>query len=186
MPTTFNYISASPLAGILGLSSGSFYKLDPTGTVPIEPLADIIPGVTPFRVVLSMIDQETYTQNYRVTTNTLQDFTDTTPNVHRELAQISVTGFFSSAPPMSLTGLPPIPTFGFRLDLLQMANLERMAEERRPIMFISARVSLATCFIQSVTRQWSPNAGQSTPVTVTLMEARIASPFNIAAALISH
>jgi len=181
MPTTFTLVSASPLAGILGLSTASFYKLDPTGTVPIEPLADIIPGVTPFRVTMSMIDNENYVQSYRVTQNTMQDFTDTTPNVHRELIMLTINGTLSSAPPMSLTGLPPPPTFGFRIDLLQMANLERMADERKPIMVITPRVSLATCFIQSIQRPWAPTNGESVPVIVSVLEARIASPFNVAA-----
>lgn len=179
MPTNFTAFSASPLAGLLGLTTASFFKLDPSNTVPVEPVADIVPGITPFRVTLSMIESENHTQSYRVTTNTLQDFTDTTPNVHRELIQLSITGFFSSAPPMSLTGLPPPPTFGFRIDLLQMANLERIADARKPIMVVTPRVSLAKCFIQSISRPWAPTDGQSTPVVINVIEARIASPFNV-------
>lgn len=179
MPTNFSFISASPLAGFLGLSTASFYKLDPTATSPIEPLADIVPGVTPFRVTLSMIDNENYIQSYRVTQNALQDFTDVTPNVHRELIQLTITGTMSAAPPMSISGLPQPPTFGFRLDLLQVSNLERMAAERRPIMVITPRVSLAKCFIQSINRLWTPLDGDSTPLVITVIEARIASPFSV-------
>ena len=178
MPSFNTIVSSSPLAGLLGLSTASFFRLDPTFTVPIEPLADIVPGVTPFRVTLSMVDAENHTRSYRITQNTLQDFTDTTPNVHRELIQIAITGTLSASPPMSLAGVPPPPTFGFRLDLLQMANLERMADERKPIMVVTPRVSLATCFVQSIQRVWAPSDGESTPVTITVIEARIATPFS--------
>ena len=169
--------SVSPFAGLLGISTASFFKLDPTGKIPLEPVVDIVPGVTPFRVTLSMIDSETHTQSYRITTNVLQDFTDTTPNVHRELIQLSITGVISASPPMSLAGLPPPPTLGFRFDLVLLKNLERMAAERRPIMVVTPRVSLATCFIQSIQRPWVPADGESTPVTINVIEARIATPF---------
>jgi len=164
--------------GIIGFNTASFYRLDPTGTVPIEPIADIVPGVTPFRVTFDMIDSESQMQAYRVTRNTLQDFSDVTPNVHKELTQITITGTLSAAAPMSIVGLPPLPTFGARLDLLRLANLERIADQRRPIMCVTPRVSLARCFITSITRPWVPSDGDSSVVTVTVLEARIASPYN--------
>jgi len=179
MATNFFGIPNSPVWGLLGWQTASFYALDPaTSTVPIEPLADIIPTVTPFRVAMSAIDNENYVQNYRVTRNALQDFTDVTPNVHKNLTELTITGVFSSAPNMSLLGVPITPpTFGFRLDLLQMANLERMADKRRPVMVITPRVCLARAFIASVTRPWTPADGENLPVVVQVIEARIASPF---------
>lgn len=180
MPTNFYGIPNSPIWGLLAHQTASFYQLDPaTYTVPVEPLADIIPTVTPFRIAVSSIDNENYVQNYRVTRNALQDFTDVTPNVHKELTELTITGVFSSAPNMSLLGIPTSPpTFGFRLDLLQMANLERMADKRKPIMVITPRVCLARAFIQSITRPWQPNDGVNSPVIVQVIEARIASPFS--------
>jgi len=176
MSGDYEVLSSSSFGGIIGVTTASFYRISPVG-IPLEPLADIVPAVTPFRVALSMIDREQHTQNYRVTMNALQDFTNTAANVHRELEQLNIVGSFSSAPPMSLSGLPQLPTFGFRTDLLQMANLTRMAELREPIMVVTPRVSLASAFIRSIQRPWTPKQGPNTTIVISLIEARIASPF---------
>jgi len=180
MPTNLQTIfgGGGGFDGIIGVNTASFYRLDPTCTVPIEPIIDIVPGVTPFRITLDMIDNESKVQSYRVTTNTLQDFSDVTPNCHKDLVQIAITGVLSACAPMSIVGLPPLPTFGARLDLLRIGNLERLADLRRPIMCVTPRVSLARCWITSITRPWVPLDGESTPVTITVLEARIAAPFN--------
>jgi hypothetical protein len=170
------------MIGILGASTCSIYKLDPlTSTVPIEPVADIVPGVTPFRVTFDVVQQEQSQRNYRITQNTLQDFTDTTPNVHKELQVITVSGVLSAVGPLSLGGAPPPATFGFRLDLLRIANLERLADARAPVMVVTPRVSLAAAFISNITRPWTPADGESTPVQITFVEARILSPITGAA-----
>lgn len=160
-------------AGQLGIVTCSVFRLDPTGTVPVEPVVDIVPGVTPFRVTIDVITQEQKTSNYRVTRNTLQDMTDTTPNNHRELEVINVSGVLSSMGPLTVAGGPPPATFGFRLDLQRINNLERLAAERRPVMVVTPRVSLASAFITSISRPWTPANGESTPVTITFMETRV-------------
>lgn len=180
MPTNTTFAGGKPpFSGVISIRTASFYKLDPTGRAPIEPIADVVPSVTPFRVAMDMVDQETYTQAYEVTRNVLQDFTDTTPNVHRAPIELSITGTFTAVGPLSPVGQPP--TFGFRFDLFRMAQLERMAEERRPIMVVTPRVSLATAFVQGIQRPWAPADGESTLVTISVIEARIIRPDDVVA-----
>lgn len=168
-----------PLAGIISLFTASFYKLNPAGTNAIEPIADLVPSVTPNRVALDMIDAENYAENYTVTQNVLQDFTNTTPNVHRELIQLQITGTFSAVGPLLPIG--QVPTFGFRFDLYRLNQLRAMAEARKPIMVITPRVSLPAAFFTSIQTNWNPAEGESIPMTVTLMEARLVGPNTVAA-----
>ena len=176
------YGGDSGLSGVLGLVTCSIFALDPTGTVPIEPVLDLVPGVTPFRVTFDVIKSENKSAKYRVTTNTLQDFSDTTPNVHQDLAEITVTGVLSSMGPLSLAG-GPVPTLGARLDLLRIANLERIADKRRPVMVVTPRISLSKAFITNISRPWSPSDGESTVVQISFIQARILSPLLGAALL---
>lgn len=174
LPT--NAYITNPFGGVLSLFTASFYKLNRTRSQPVEPIADIIPAVTGKRVAMDMVDSETYTQNYAVTRNTIQDFTDTTPNIYREPIELSITGTFTASGPLLPVG--NVPTFGYRFDLLRLAQLNRMAAERQPIMVVTPRVSLAQAFIQSITHPWTPNEAQSTVVTVNLIECRILRPID--------
>lgn len=101
----------------------------------------------------------------------LQDLLDTTPNVHREPVELSISGTLSAVGPVL-----QLPTFGFRFDLLRLWELELMADQRKPIMVVTPRVSIAAGFIQSLQRNWSPADGESINVTVQIVEARILSP----------
>jgi hypothetical protein len=177
MPVNPLLFASKPLQGLISTQTASFYMLDPTGTVPVEVIADIVPGITPFRQTLDVIDNETFTSNYRVTRNSLQDFSDVTPNVHAELKQLVVQGTLTANGPLSLIGVPPPPTFGLRFDLLRLTFLQNLAEQRRPIACITPRVSLPQCFIASLQHNYNPSLGASISVSVTLIEARIASPF---------
>lgn len=168
----------SPLGGNLGASTASFFRLDPaTFTVPIEPIVDLVPGVTPLRVTMDMVDSETLQLDYDVTENSLQDFTDVASNVRRRLRRVSVTGTLSRLAPLSPLGVPPPPTPpGLQLDLLRARNLQAMADARLPMMFVSPRTSLARAFISSYSQPWSPDNGESLIVTLQLVEARLVSP----------
>lgn len=166
----------NPLQGLLGAKTASFYRLDPTGTVPMEPLADLRPAFTPNRVTLDMVDAEDLTRAYQITQNALQDFTSATSNVHRELIRITVSGTLISS--LDLPGGLSVGFAGLRLDLLKFANLETIADRREPIMVTTPRVSLAKAFIESISRSWTPDLGENTLVTISLVEARIVSPFS--------
>jgi hypothetical protein len=171
----------NPLEGILGAKTASFYRLDPTGTIPIEPVADLRPAFTPNRVTLDMVDAEDLSRSYQVTTNALQDFTSATSNVHRDLIRLTVSGTLISS-----VDLPFIGSVGFaglRADLLKISNLETIADRREPIMVVTPRVSLAKAFIESVSRSWTPDLGENTLVTVSLVEARIVNPLSADAAV---
>lgn len=171
----------NPLGGNLGARTGSFYKLDPTGSVPIEPLLDLVPALNPARVTIDAIESEDKDSTYLITTNALQDFTDAQSNNHKDLERITVSGIFISSIDLGLVGsigVAGIPGFGggLRADLLKIDNLERMAAAREPIMYVSPRIDMAKAFIESVNRSWDPELGDNTIVTVTLVEARIVNP----------
>jgi hypothetical protein len=174
----------SGLAGALGAQTCTIYALDPSGTTAVEQVADIVPGVTAWRITLDTIDSENYQVNYRVTQHTLQDLTDTTSNVYRELIKLTVVGVFGAAGPMGVaSGL--LPSTGLarlaRLDLLRYRNLKNLADRRRPVMVVTPRVSLAKCFITGIPSNWTPSDGDSMPITVSFTEARIMRSESIAA-----
>jgi len=165
------------LLGLIGRSTASFFALDPTGTTPIEVLPDLVPGVTPLRITFDLIDQESFVEEWDVTENSLQDFTDITSNIRRRLRSLSITGTLSSTPPGPAFGVPPPPTpAGLRVDLIRAQALSQLAARRRPVAVVTPRVSLPRAVFTSISRPWSPDNGQSTIITVTLREARIVSP----------
>jgi len=167
----------NPLQGILGAKTASFYRLDPTGTIPIEPVADLRPAFTPNRVTLDMVDAEDLSRSYQITTNALQDFTSATSNVHRDLIRLTVSGTLISSINLPLIG--SVGFAGLRFDFLKFSNLETIADRREPIMVVTPRVSMAKAFIESVSRSWTPDLGENTLVTVSLVEARIVNPLSI-------
>lgn len=170
--------------GALGSQTCSIYVLDPTGTTPLEPVADLVPGLSPLRVTLDTIDSEQYQQSWRVTQHTLQDLTDTTSNVYKELIQLTVTGVFGAAGPMGI-GIGTQPNSGLvrfaRLDLLRFANLTAIANARRPVMVVTPRVSLPRAFITGLPTSWSPSDGDSLPITISFTEARVLTSASVAA-----
>lgn len=182
MPTNLSQLGfAGPFSGLINGNSASFYRLDPTFRVPVEPIADIVPSVTPNRVVLDMIDAEVYNQTYEVTRLPIQDFGDITPNIYKNLIELQITGTLVSsgpllpAPPFTPGAPPPPPTFGFRFDMLRYSQLETMADRQVPIMVVTPRVSINTAFITGLSRPWTPADGESTVCTITLLEARVTS-----------
>jgi hypothetical protein len=172
------------LAGALGSQTCSIYALDPSGTTAMEPVADIVPGVSPLRITIDTIDSENYQVNYRVTQHTLQDLTDTTSHVYRELIKLTVVGVFGAAGPMGI-GSGIAPSSGLarlaRLDLLRYRNLKNLADQRRPVMVVTPRCSLARCFITGIPSNWTPSDGDSLPITLSFTEARVMRSESIAA-----
>jgi hypothetical protein len=171
----------NPLGGNLGARTASFFKLDPTGTVPVESLIDLVPALNPARITIDAIDSEEKDSSYFVTTNALQDFTNAQSNVHKDLVRVTVSGVLISSVDLGLAGtigVAGIPGFGggLRADLLKADNLERLADLRVPIMFVSPRIDMPKAFIENVSRSWDPELGDNTIITVSLVEARIVNP----------
>jgi hypothetical protein len=162
------------------VQTASIYRLArATGfQVPIEPVIDLVPGVSPNRVTMDIIDNEDVSLNYTVTQNRLQDFSNATTNVHKELKRFVISGVMVSTfqfpqpnPIGASAGFP-----GLRLDLLRISNLETIADRKEPVMVVTPRFSLAMCFIESIRRPWTPDIGQNTPLTIACVEARIVLP----------
>lgn len=162
--------------GAVGIGTCTIYVLDANGTTPLEPVADIVPGVGPLRVTLDAITADSFKQTWRITRNTLQDLTDTTSNVYRELRMLSVSGIFGAAGPMGV-GIPGAPSSGLarlaRFDLQRFNQLSAIADARRPVMVVTPRYSLPRAFIAEMPSQWSPEDGDSLPITMTFVEARV-------------
>ncbi len=173
----------NPLGGLLGARTASFFRLDPTGTVPIEPIADLVPAFSPNRVVLDMIDTEDVNIDFAVTTNALQDFRDATSNVHKNLETMTLAGTLVSSIDLALigsVGTGGIPGIGggLRADLLRLQNLEDIANRREPIMVVTPRRSFAKAFLQNITPSWNPDLGDNMLVTVNIVESRIVNPLS--------
>ena len=166
----------SPLGGNIGATTASFFMLDPTGTTALEPLIDLIPGITPLRVTFDMVDGEQITYNYAVTEHPIQSFLDITSNVHKQLERITINGTLQATPPLQPFPPPPVQGGFTRLDLLRIRNLKNIADQRRPIMVVTPRYGLAKAFIENITANWSPELAESSKVSITVKEARIVSP----------
>lgn len=167
----------SPLGGVLGATTCSVYRLDPSGTVPLEPVPDLVPGVfTPFRVTLDVVDNEQLQSRARVTQHPVQDFLDVTSNVHIELEVLSVSGVLGASLKQLPFGGPTPPGAFARLDLLRVGNLKKLQRARQPLMVVTPRQALARCFLADLVTQWATADGEQTQVQLTFIEARIASP----------
>jgi hypothetical protein len=165
----------SPLGGIAGAFTASFFKLDPTGTVPLEPLLDLVPGLTPLRVTFDMIDSESESIEFDVTEHAVQSFVDITTNIRERLKSLTFTGTIGGSLPLQPVG-PQAPTGPVRFDLIRLENLKNLARKRRPVMVITPRVGFAQCAIVSIGPSWSPADGESSLVSVTVREVRLISP----------
>lgn len=169
------------LVGMLATYTCSVFRLNKLGT-PIEPVADIVPGVTPFRATLDAITVEEFLRSYSVTRHAIQNLTDVTVHRKRELQVLNVSGIISAAPAPSVTGLPlHAPTGGFRLDLLRKSMFERIADRGEPVMVITPRHSLARAWLVAMRTPWQVTDGRSTRIQLSFIEARLAQPSLVAA-----
>lgn len=167
----------SPLGGIVGATTASFFKLTPVG-VPFEPLPDLVPGVTPLRITFDMIDGQSESIDFDVTEHAVQSFLDITSNIHERLDTMTITGTLGATPPLLPVpfSTPPVPGSFARLDLLRVENLKALARQKQPIMVVTPIVGFASCAIVNITPQWSPAIGESMTVAITVKEIRIVSP----------
>lgn len=184
-------LQPSPMGGNLGATTASFFRLDPLGVAALEPLIDLLPGLSPLRVTLDMVDSESASYTYDITEHPLQSFLDVTTNVHKRLERLTITGTLGATPPLQqfpppilatvgvdvpVIPVPPVPGSLLRLDLLRIRHLKQIADDRAPIMVVTPRVGLAKCFIESITPNWNPNLAESSTVTVVVKEARLVNP----------
>ena len=165
----------SPLGGIVGATTASFFKLTPVG-IPFEPLLDLVPGLTPLRITFDMIDGESESIDFDVTEHAVQSFLDITSNIHERLNSISITGTLGAVGPMLPVPQPPAPAGLTRLDLLRIENLKSLAKKKQPVMCVTPRVGFPFAAFVNITPQWTPALGESSTVTVQLKEVRIVSP----------
>ena len=193
----------SPLGGNIGARTATIYRLDPTGIVPLEPLIDIVPGLTPFRVTADLIDSEGKTNTYDVTTHPIKFGQDVTSHVRKRLKALNLTFTLGATLPILPTAgivlpgggafgggvipqlpvgndifvpkVPPVPGSQFRMDLVRLNNLELIADALFPVMVITPRVGLPKAFITSLSHNWTPSLGESTQITISFMEANIVS-----------
>lgn len=173
----------NPLAGLIGSRTAAFFRLDPTGTVPIELVADLVPALTPNRITLDVVDTEDYQKTFLVTNNALQDFTSAQSNIHRELERMTITGTLVSSIDIPVLGSVGLGGF-LRSDLRKMENLEALADRREPIMVVTPRRGFPKAFIESLGTSWNPATGENTLATISIIEARIVNPLLAASAVL--
>lgn len=169
------------MAGLVGIQGLSIYRLiPPLYKVPIEPVIDLVPGVTPFRVTADVISSSTLTRSYRVTRKRLQDFSDVTTHVQPELHTLQADVLLAAGGLIpTLPGLPSFPNSGLvrlaRLDLLRFAFLSQMADAREPVLALTPQLSIIG-FIESLSSGWSNVDGWSLRVSFSIVEAKIVGP----------
>lgn len=188
----------SPLGGTPGRFTASIFRLDPVAGVPIEPLADFIPGLTPLRVTLDMIDSESVSYDYDVTEHAVQSWLDVSSNIRKRLESLTITGTLGATPPPTIApfipglggggatpfipgvpfqpNMPPMPPELVRLDMLRLRNLKSIADARQPVMVTTPRVTLGRCAITSISPSWSPDLGESSTVSISFREIRLVDP----------
>lgn len=171
------------IAGALSATTCSIYRLDPTGTIPIEPLADVVPGYGPNRVTFDAVSSEQHVETFRVTQNTMQDLTDATTHVRPELRRLTIVGVFAAGG-IHGSQIPGLPTSGLvrlgRFDLIRFGNLQTIARERRPVLVATPRFTLARAFIEALPASWTPADGDSMPITISFVQARVPRAGSIA------
>lgn len=176
------FVPGTPLGKNFARRTVCIYKLDPLAfTVPIEPIADIVPGITPLRVTLDLVDSKTIDLSYDVTQNSIQAGSDVTANVHKNLERLTVTGTmipipFPPAPPAPIPIQPANPGGIIRLDRLRLSNLQMMADARKPVMVTTPDFALGRAFIERINSPRTPSDGDVSIVTIDFIECRLVSP----------
>lgn len=158
------------------------YRITPAG-VPIEPIADLAPGLTGNRITFDLIENESFTQSYTVTTDPLQDFTFATSNIHKNPRIMSVTGYLTPELQInagldfgpSLSASPPSVGQPAWNDV-RLKNLQRLADQRMPVGIYTPRQAFPVCAITSIDAPWDPSLGKNTRITINFMEMTILSP----------
>lgn len=162
------------------------YKLDPTGTVPIEPLLDLTVGSNVNRITIDLIESENYQQTYSVSQNTLSNSSLATSHVTRNLKGLSVTGFLVPNPSMGISGIlnpanliapiSQILTKGEQLDRKRITILQSLADQGLPVGVYTPRWGIPRAFITSIACPWDPEVSQNSRIVLEFLEARIVSP----------
>lgn len=169
------------MLGLVGIQGLSIYRLiPPLYQVPVEPVLDLVPGITPFRVTSDVVQASSMPSEYRVTRKRMQDFSDVTTHVQSMPRMLQADVLLAAGGlNLSLPGLPTFPNTGLvrlaRLDLMRFAYLDQMAQRREPVLALTPQFSL-TGFIEALTPQWGNVDGWSLRVGITIVEARIVGP----------
>jgi len=164
-------------SGNLSQMTTCVYRLlAPVFPVPIEPLLDIIPGVTGNRVPIDLVESENWNDSFNVTDHAVQDFATIQNNVHIAPRILSVSGvltgiFQSVVGPIAGGGGPP----GFRADLQKLGSLRALARARQPVLVITPRDSVIS-LITSIDDAWDPELGENTRFSISFKEVRLVSP----------
>lgn len=198
----------SPLGGgNPGAFTASVFALDPTARIPLEPLFDFIPGLTPLRVTFDLVNSESIVLEYSITEHVIQGNlagtpTEITAHIRKSLETLTITGTLAgqfqptitpqipglptiqATPPIApgspfQPSMPPQPPVLVRLDLLRFENLKAIADARRPVMVVTPRFTLIPAGIASLNPTWSNDMGEKMLITMTFREVRIVSPLAI-------
>lgn len=167
------------LNGNLSVRTLSIYRLDSTGTVPVEPIIDLITGKSVNRITADLIESEQYNQSYQVTTNSISNSALITSHVNKNLKTLSVSVFFVPNPSTGATAvLDPTsvraPTQ--RLDQQRIRNIQALADAGIPVGVYTPRWALPRAFITDISAPWDPEVGVNSRLSLSFLEARVVSP----------
>lgn len=173
----------SSFQGALSSRTIVVVRVDPLTFTPIEIVLDLVPGVSGLRFTADVIESESYSATYNVTTDAIQNGGFITSNIHKNPRIMSVTGFLSQQLQINagVTSVPAVgavspPSSGVRFDQIRLANLQAMADSRQVLGIYTPRHAFPKCAITSIDAPWDPNLGKNTRVTISFMELNIVDP----------
>lgn len=182
--------ASNPFDGSTGTRTTTIFKLSANGVTAVSALLDVGLALDDDRAAFDVVSSESFSANYDVTVNPLQDLSNAQSNIHAAPKQITVSGLLINSldlPMVGSIGLPAIPGFsgapGVRLDLARLKTLQAIADSREPVMVVTPRHSLAKASILSLESSWEPGDGESIRVSITLQEFRVVTPKSAVGAL---
>ena len=162
-----------PFTGQLSVRTLIIYKLDPLGIVPIEPIIDLVPGLSGNRITIDVIQSESYGQSYDVTDNVLQDFSFATSNIRKAPRLFSVSGVMGSIIQSGIVNVVPfggVPTpDNARADQRRLQNIKNLADARQPVAVYTPRHGFPQCVITSVDVPWDTAIGKNTQISLNIL-----------------
>lgn len=175
------------LEGILGRVTATFYRLDPTGRVPLSPIGEVIDKTGNLnKLSTDMIESESGGLRGTLTRHTMEDRSQVTTGFYLEPEARTIVGLISSSVPIPLVGgvgggailatLQARYGLGTRPDLIMLANLRAMMARGEPIAVATPRWSNASVVITAIDDSWAPGQGEMVRATISVEEARIVRP----------
>lgn len=183
-------LARNALAGIFGGRTATFYRLDPTGRVPVATIGEVYGRFNGNKITIDMISSESGETRTDVSEYPIEDYEDAITGVSHKPERRTIAGILTSAIQVPLLGgvgaggiLAAVSTIfavpGAQPQLIQIANLRAMQKRGEPVYVLTPRWS-GRMMLESVSDSWAPGQGESLRISVGMREARILDGVSLA------